>query len=556
MFFSKTFLVLALIGGQILASDLLAAPVLAHGPVVGGTTDSAANVFVRTDQAGSVSLRYGTDPNLATYQESRQFITSSSADFTQIIPLAGLSAETTYYLNVVVGGLSQMSPPYPSFKTFPVAGSTRDFKFAVLTDFVTVAKLDRSFRTFSSAAARSPAFVFIGGDFDHTNPQTIPERRAMFKTLYDPATPYMDGFVTEILRKSPIMHQWDDHDSGLNNVDKTYANWGDTQQVFEEYMPSYPLPAVKPGNWQRFSYAQVDYFVLDCRSQRDSELDGDDANKSMLDGNNLGATGQLQWLENGLLTSSARWKVIFTSVVINPTTKFPDGWAGYQTEWNGLRSFIESNHITGVVFISGDLHLSAIDDGTNVGFPEMCVSQANAARKGFCSTGSVGHWSEGYYDDRCSGFGLVTIMQNPDRLILETVDENGVVHLSYTVSEGTPTPTPTPTPAPPVITAQPANVTVKIGEPGKFSVTATGGRPLHYQWKKNALDIAGAHKATYTTPPTTQGDNGSLFSVLVSNSVGSVLSENAKLKVKESRPGLARESAHARDGVPIGNHSR
>lgn len=115
------------------------------------------------------------------------------------------------------------------------------------------------------------------------------------------------------------------------------------------------------------------WVVLDCRSQRDPENDPDDSEKSMLEGNHLVDAGQLSWLEQSLLASTARWKVIFTSVVINPTTKFPDGWAGYQTEWNSLREFINGNNIKNVVFISGDLHLGAIDDGGNAGFPEMCT---------------------------------------------------------------------------------------------------------------------------------------------------------------------------------------
>ena len=84
----------------------------------------------------------------------------------------------------------------------------------------------------------------------------------------------------------------------------------------------------------------------------------------MLDGKNLGATGQLQWLKDRLLASTATWKVIFTSVVTNLGTKYPDGWSGFQTEWNDLKTFINSNGIKGVLFISGDLHLGAIDNGT------------------------------------------------------------------------------------------------------------------------------------------------------------------------------------------------
>ena len=200
----------------------------------------------------------------------------------------------------------------------------------------------------------------------------------MFKNLYDPKTAFMSSFAPLILGRFPIVHQWDDHDSGLNNLDKNYSDWNLTQQAFQEYTPTYPLPAVTPGIWQKFSYAQAEFFVLDCRSQRDFWLDPEGPDKSMLDGNNLGATGQLQWLENGLLTSSARWKIIFTSVITNPSTKQNDGWGAYPTEWNSLKTFINTNNISGIVFIAGDLHLGAIDNGTQAGFPEMCVAMANA----------------------------------------------------------------------------------------------------------------------------------------------------------------------------------
>jgi hypothetical protein len=85
---------------------------------------------------------------------------------------------------------------------------------------------------------------------------------------------------------------------------------------------------------------------------------------------------------------------------------------------------------------------------------------------------------------------------------------------------------------PPTITTQPANKTVKVGKTAKFSVTATGTTPLHYQWMKNGVSIAGATGSSYTTPPTTAADNGALFAVIVSNVAGSVTSNNAVLTVQ------------------------
>jgi alkaline phosphatase D len=410
-------------------------PMLMHGPVVGGVTAQTANVFVRTDQAASVALRYGTDPNLGTYLTSDTFQTSSASDFTKVIPLGNLAGERTYYMNVVVNDVLQFaSPPYPSFTTFARSGTSRTFNFVVLTDFVPTYELTVDVPTFASAAATNPAFVFIGGDFDHRNPQTLDEKRQMFKDLYNANTPHMGDFVNLILRKTPIIHQWDDHDAGQNNIDRYYPDWNLNQQVFQEYVPSYPLPSVTPaGIWQKFSYAQADFFVLDCRSQRDPVTDPPQE-RSMLDGRDFGPSGELQWLKNGLRTSTARWKIIFTSVITNTTAKENDAWGAYQTEWNSLKTFINNNNIQGVVFISGDLHLGAIDNGAhNGGFPEMCVAEPNSIQDPpACASASTGTWSEGFYTGTCTGFGLVNVSQ--DQLILQVADETGAIKISYTVS--------------------------------------------------------------------------------------------------------------------------
>jgi hypothetical protein len=83
----------------------------------------------------------------------------------------------------------------------------------------------------------------------------------------------------------------------------------------------------------------------------------------------------------------------------------------------------------------------------------------------------------------------------------------------------------------PSITTQPANQTVTAGQTATFSVVATGTTPLTYQWQLNGTNISGATAASYTTPVTTTANSGQQFRVLVSNSVGSVLSTVATLTV-------------------------
>src|SRR5207237_10570583 len=83
----------------------------------------------------------------------------------------------------------------------------------------------------------------------------------------------------------------------------------------------------------------------------------------------------------------------------------------------------------------------------------------------------------------------------------------------------------------PSITTQPASKTVLAGQTATFSVTATGTTPLKYQWTKNGANITGATGASYATPSTTLADNASLFAVIVTNSAGSVTSNDATTRL-------------------------
>jgi hypothetical protein len=86
-------------------------------------------------------------------------------------------------------------------------------------------------------------------------------------------------------------------------------------------------------------------------------------------------------------------------------------------------------------------------------------------------------------------------------------------------------------PIAPSITQQPANQTVSAGQTATFSVTAAGTAPLSYQWQKGTTAITGATSASYTTPATATSDNGTKFSVVVSNTAGKITSNPATLSV-------------------------
>jgi hypothetical protein len=97
----------------------------------------------------------------------------------------------------------------------------------------------------------------------------------------------------------------------------------------------------------------------------------------------------------------------------------------------------------------------------------------------------------------------------------------------------------------PVITAQPANATVTVGQPATFTVAAAGTAPLSYQWTKNGMSV-GTNSATYTTAATTSSDNGAKIQVTVSNSKGSAPSSVVTLTVDaaSTKPSITTQPAN------------
>jgi len=83
---------------------------------------------------------------------------------------------------------------------------------------------------------------------------------------------------------------------------------------------------------------------------------------------------------------------------------------------------------------------------------------------------------------------------------------------------------------PPTISTQPVSQTVSVGSTATFSVVAAGTAPLSYQWKFNGANLSGATGPALSIA-NAQAANAGSYTVTVSNSAGSVLSNAATLTV-------------------------
>lgn len=91
----------------------------------------------------------------------------------------------------------------------------------------------------------------------------------------------------------------------------------------------------------------------------------------------------------------------------------------------------------------------------------------------------------------------------------------------------------------PALTQAPVALTVFLGDPATFQVTATGSAPLAYQWYRDGAPLPGATGNHHLIPAVAPADHNALFSVRVTNAWGAVTSAPVALAVDFGIPGAA-----------------
>ncbi len=84
---------------------------------------------------------------------------------------------------------------------------------------------------------------------------------------------------------------------------------------------------------------------------------------------------------------------------------------------------------------------------------------------------------------------------------------------------------------PPKITLNPSSSSLRSGTKINLVAAATGTNPLQYQWRFNGQNISGATKTSYDKITSFSLQNEGVYDIVVSNSVGSVTSLPATLKL-------------------------
>ncbi len=309
---------------------------LSHGPLVGHTTSTSADIWLRTAASHAVQVRYGVDPEFGRAALSPAVATAPADDFTAVLRLDGLAPDTRFHYEVLLDG-APASAVNLSFETAPAGPAAFEAVFGSCAKFAALPEMP----IYGPMLDRSPALLLMVGDNHYANstdPQTL--------AAYYRRSRRVASFAGLVAR-TPTWAIWDDHDYTGNNTNHDVADKDNSLVAFERYWANESYGGDEPGVWSRTSWGDVDFFLLDDRYYRDEVA-----------GTMLGEA-QLAWLLSELAASEATFKVLASGSQWTPGGS-DDSWKVFPDEREALFDTIMASDVSGVVLISGDVHRSEI----------------------------------------------------------------------------------------------------------------------------------------------------------------------------------------------------
>ncbi len=161
--------------------------------------------------------------------------------------------------------------------------------------------------------------------------------------------------MQRLLRATKHYAIWDDHDFGPNDANGSWVHAPMSRDIFDLFWanPTCGVPGAEQSTATMFSHADVDFFLLDNRTNRVP------AGMVTMEPAMLGK-GQLNWLIQALKYSKASFKMVaMGGQVLNSAAVF-ENYATIAGERDELLRRIEEEGIRNVIFLSGDRHFGEL----------------------------------------------------------------------------------------------------------------------------------------------------------------------------------------------------
>ena len=307
--------------------------------VAGDVTPDGAMIWLRAEPNSQVFLQYSKEPSLSDFASIGPFAVDREADFTALIKLENLQPAATYYYRAALTG---KQPGYIArFATAPRPDDSAKVSFCCSGD---TRESYKPFTAMNAVHAQRPDFFLHLGDTIYADRGGTAHQLAEFWAKYrgnrdDAATQLCFGEISTYVT-------WDDHEVADDYLPgNPLAPIG--RKAFLDYWPIQRNPNEPERIYRSFRWGKaLELFILDTRQYRDRKQ-----------GTMLGKS-QKEWLLEAISRSEAIFKFIATSVPMAGGGS--DRWDGYPRERAEILGYIRQKKITGVIFLSADLHCAAI----------------------------------------------------------------------------------------------------------------------------------------------------------------------------------------------------
>ena len=484
--------------------------VITDGVASGDVTDNSAIVWSRTNASALMHVQYDTNLS-SSHAKSKILLIDKSTDFAGHIKLDSLSPDTIYYYRVWFSSASDSTnnttkslstrpdSMLGSFRTAPDNLTSEPVSFVVGGDLggQNYCRRDgtggiRGYPIFSIMQSLSPDFFIFNGDQIYgdnacsakgpsnvtgwtniegnfrsvTDNKVNWTNQTQLQDVYNKHWEYnrSDPHLQSLLHNTSMYSQADDHEV-VNDYGGKWSYWTNTTKnrtgfpnvvkagidAFFNFSPI-DRSKVEPNRiYRSFHWGKdLDLFLLDMHSYRSrNDLPDTPQNYKTLLGRD-----QLHWLEQGLLNSTATWKVISADVPTTIPNCFNkqlgcDNWATNGTsstfkktftrERSEFLRFLDDHNVKNVVVVATDVHFPTNilveddpnHDGHKLIYHELVSGPLSAIPLKANPLDPTINATSKYQENQIFNFGYIKIQkEKPDgkvHLISEVLDENGLV---------------------------------------------------------------------------------------------------------------------------------
>lgn len=393
-----------------LPSPGMAAPLSLRPATFDATSDSVL-VWLSARAGADLAIELSPDESMAAPRRVPVTGLTPDNDHTGAVAVEGLAPDQVWHYRVVDAASGAPVSDIGRFRTAP--SESRPFTFAWSAD------MDESyqpFRLFDAIAARQPEFFLHLGDTIYADLPKAQFRPSVAHYRRKHLGNRRDTHLQRFLQGHATFAIWDDHETD-NNCHSGHPHLPQARQVFREFWPCRSV--TQDALYRRFSWAGVDFMVLDTRSHRSPQEAEDGPAKSML------GAAQKQWLLDELARSKAPFKFVVTSVPFQGGGD--DTWVSYRKERDEIAAFIRARKVGGVVFLTGDYHLARDWSNPKAPYREFMAGPIGsfvhyfdkpAARDRYQKAGTF-HYGDG------RNFGLVQVDPVARKAVVSFVDQGG-----------------------------------------------------------------------------------------------------------------------------------